>query len=154
VKPVARYASYLKGIHSHVVHMVPYEGSGWYVILDDSTGDSTTVADMPIPSPDGTRFALTSMPDEGKDGAIEVWRMESLNCSKLLPKCVVERKPEKEFSYDLENAHWLPSDAVWRDSVTIDFIKNSGDDPDKPFIKTPGRLTRTETTWVLADSSH
>jgi hypothetical protein len=44
---VYRYAGYLKTIHSHVLHRLPYEGSGVYIVLDDSTGDSTTVAGMP-----------------------------------------------------------------------------------------------------------
>ena len=35
--------------------------------------------------------------------------------------------------------------------VTIDFIKNSGNDPSKPYIKTPGRLTRGGTTWMLSE---
>ena len=56
---------------------------------------------------------LTSMAGYGAgyDGSmIEVWR-------------VVGRKPEVEFSYDTENSAWEASDAVWRDSVTIDFDK-------------------------------
>jgi len=138
-----RYAGYLKGIHSHVVHRVPYEDSGNYLIADDSTGDSTTVWAMPVPSPDGTRFVLTSIDeDEESDvGNISVWRM-------------VGRKPQKEFS--INEGGWRSSDAVWRDSVTIDFMKNTNPDPDNPFryIKTPARLARTGTTSVLPDKMH
>jgi hypothetical protein len=138
-----RYAGHLKSIHSHIVHRLPYEGSGVYVIVDDSTGDSTIVYGMPVASPDGTRFALTSMTGEAHydAGLIEVWRM-------------VGRKPENEFSYDTEKEPWDASDAVWRDSVTIDFIKNSGTDPSEPYIKTPGRLIRTGTTWILVEALH
>jgi hypothetical protein len=138
-----RYAGYLKTIHSHVVHQYQYEGEGIYFVVDDSTGDSTLVYGMPVVSPDGKRFAITSIEgmEGGNPGVIEVWHM-------------VGRKPEQEFSYSTENEPWEPSDAVWRDSVTIDFIKNSGSDPSKPYIKTPGRLTRTATNWVLAESSH
>jgi hypothetical protein len=138
-----RYAGYLREIHSHVVHRVPYEDSGNYLVVDDSTGDSTTVWAMPVPSPDGTRFVLTSIDeDEESDvGNISVWRM-------------VERKPQKEFS--INDGGWRSSDAVWRDSVTIDFMRNTNPDPNNPFryIKAPARLTRTGTTSVLPDKTN
>ena len=73
-----RYAGYLKTIHSHVVHGVPMEGSGYYEIIDDSTGDSTFVHGVPVPSPDGKRFVVMSMVDAGAGydpGLIQVWRM-------------------------------------------------------------------------------
>jgi hypothetical protein len=135
-----RYASYLKAIHSHVVHRLPYEGSGAYLVIDDSTADSTIVFGMPVVSLDGTRFALTSMSGEADydPSLLEVWRM-------------VAKRPEKEFSYDSGEDSWDPSDAVWRDSATIDFIKNSRS---APYPTTPGRLTRTGTTWALSESPH
>jgi hypothetical protein len=139
-----RYAGYLKAIHSHAVNRIPYEGSGAYILVDDSTGDSTIVFGMPVVSPDGTRFALTSEAGEaGYDrGLVEVWRM-------------VGRKPENEFSYRTEQEPWEASDAVWRDSVTVDFIKNVyPGSMDKPRIKVHGRLTRIGTTWVLSESPH
>jgi hypothetical protein len=136
-----RYASYLKAIHSHVVHQYQYEGEGIYFVIDDSTGDSTIVYGMPVVSPDAERFVTTSMQgiEGGNPGEITVWRM-------------VEGKPEQEFSYDTEKEPWEASDPLWRDSVTIDFIKNSGNDPSKPYVKTPGRLTRSGTTWTLVPS--
>ena len=136
-----RYAGYLESIHSHVIHILQYEGSGAYIVVDDSTGGSTIVFGKPVASPDGTRFVLTSMAGAGAgyDGSmIEVWRM-------------VGRKPEKEFSFDTENGPWEASDAVWRDSITIDFDKNTFVSFDKPDKKAPGRLTRTGTTWVFSD---
>ena len=140
---IPRYAGYLKAIHSHVIHQYQYEGEGIYWILDDSTGDSTIVYGMPVVSPDGNRFAFTSMEgmEGGNPGLIEIWRM-------------VGRKPEKEFSLDTENQPWAASDAVWRDSAAIDFFKNTYRlGPDRP-VHTLGRLTRTGTTWVLSDSPH
>ncbi|MEO8911261.1 MAG: hypothetical protein ABI408_13690 [Gemmatimonadaceae bacterium] len=132
MRMIYRYAGHIKEIHSYVVHRVPYEDTGNYLIVDDSTGDTTTVWATPVPSPDGKRFVLTSL-DEDADsnvGNISVWRM-------------VGRKPQKEFSLDDED--WASSDAVWRDSVTIDFTKNTSQDANHPFtyIKTRGRLTRT-----------
>ena len=130
-----RYAGYLSAIHSYIVHRVPAEDAGNYLIVDDSTGDTTTVWAVPVPSPDGKRFVLTSLGEDASSdiGNISIWQM-------------VGRKPQKEFSLDDER--WASSDAVWRDSVTVDFTKNTSKDQNNPFtyIKTPGRLTRTGTT--------
>jgi hypothetical protein len=135
-----RYVNYLKSIHSQVIHIIQYEGSGAYIVLDDSTGASTIVFGKPVASPDGTRFVVTSM--EYEDGAdpseIEVWH-------------IVGRKPQKEFSYSTEEGPWQASDAVWHDSVTIDFDENKFVAFDKPYKKAPGRLTRGGTTWALSD---
>lgn len=136
-----RYAGYLKAIHSHVVHRIPYEGSGAYFVINDSTGDSTIVFGMPVVSPDGTRFVFTSMAGEADydPALIEVWRM-------------VAGRPEKEFSYDSGvDDPWDPSDAVWRDSITIDFVKNSRL---APYPTTAGRLIRTGTTWAMSEPPH
>lgn len=138
-----RYAGYLKTIHSHVVHGVPMEGSGYYQILDDSTGDSIFVHGVPVPSPDGKRFVVMSMVDAGAGydpGLIQVWRM-------------VGRKPEDEFSLDTENLPWQPSDPTWRDSNTIDFMWYTFVSFDKPYIKTRARLIRSGAGWILPDSA-
>lgn len=138
-----RYVEYLKAIHSHVVHQYQYEGEGIYLVLDDSTGDSTIVWGVPVASPDGERFAFASMEgmEGGNPGRIEVWRM-------------VGRNPEKEFSYDTEHEPWEASDIVWRDSATIDFFKNTHSSPGDPYAQTPGHLKRTGTTWALLESPH
>jgi hypothetical protein len=137
-----RYAGYLKTMHSHVVHGVPMEGSGYYLIVDDSTGDSTVVYSLPVPSPDGKRFVIMSMVDAGAGydpGLIEVWRM-------------VGRKPEKEFFFATEDQPWQPSDPIWRDSITVDFMKNVFIDFSKPYNQTPGRLVRSGANWIFRDS--
>ena len=137
-----RYAGYLKSIHAHSIHQIQYEGYGIYLLLDDSTGDSTILSGKPVPSPDGKRFVITSMQDmEGNNPSlIEIWRM-------------VGRTPETEFTLDTEHEAWDPSDPVWRDSVTIDFIKNTSSSPADPYVKTPGRLVKVDTGWVLVDVS-
>ena len=139
-----RYAGYLKAIRSHVLHILQYEGSGAYLIVDDSTGDSTIVFSKPIASPDGKRFVLTSLD-----------LIAGHNANMIEVRRVVGRKPEKEFSYDTDTSDepWGPSDAVWRDSATMDFIKNSSIDPSEPYIKTPGRLIRIGTTWTPSELS-
>jgi hypothetical protein len=143
MRMILRYAGYLKGIHTHVVHHVPNEDAGNYLLVDDSTGDSTTVWAMPVPSPDGTRFVLTSLDTDAESevGNIAVWRM-------------VGRVPDKEFSINGER--WESSNAVWRDSHTIDFLKNISPDPERPFtyVKTPARLIRTVPTQILPDSKN
>ena len=135
------YAGHLEQIHSHVIHHVPYEDAGNYLIVDDSTGDSTLVWAMPLPSPDGTRFVLTSLDTDAESavGSIAVWRM-------------VGRVPEKEFSV---GEAWESSNAVWRDSRTIDFVKNVWD-PDHPFkyVKSPARLIRIGTMPGTPDSTN
>jgi len=136
-----RYAAYLRAIQSHVVHQIQYEGDGIYFVINDSTGDSTVVYGMPVMSPDAERFVTTSMQgmEGGNPGEIDIWRM-------------VGGQPEQEFSYSTEHEPWEASDPAWKDSVTIDFIKNSSSDPSQPFVKTPGRLTRAGTTWTLVPS--
>ena len=136
-----RYAGYLKSIRSHVVHRYPYEGGGAFLVVDDSTGESRIVFGMPVASPDGRRFVLTSMAEEaGYDPSmIEIWRM-------------VGRRPEKEFVYDTDQSAWEASDPVWVDSVTVDFIENSHKRPGEPYVETPGRITRSGTTWALVSA--
>jgi hypothetical protein len=133
-----RYAGYQKTIHSHVIHRYPYEGTGAFLVVDDSTGESRIVFGMPVASPDGPRFVLTSMEDEMRidPGLIEIWH-------------VVGRKPEKEFFYSTEDSPWQPSHPVWVDSVTIDFIENSHSSPGEPYVETPGRVVKSGTTWAL-----
>jgi hypothetical protein len=140
---VHRYAGYEKQIHSHVVHVVPYEGVHGYLVVDDSTGDSTVVFGMPVPSPDAARFVAASMasPQGDEPGLIEIWRM-------------VGRKPEKEFFYSTESESWEPSDPVWRDSVSIEFSKNTRSGCCEPYSKAPGWLIRSGSAWVLANARH
>ncbi len=135
-----RYAGYLKAIHAHSIHQIQYEGYGIYLLLDDSTGDSTILSGKPVVSPDGKRFVVTSIGDvEGNNPSlIEVWRM-------------VGRTPETEFSLETEHEPWEPSDPVWRDSVTVDFIKNTSSSPADPYVKTPGRLVRIGENWSLVE---
>ena len=134
-----RYVGYLPPIHSHVIHRYPYEGTGAFIIVDDSTGASRIVFGMPVASPDGKRFVLTSMEDEaGYDpGMIEIWR-------------IVDRRPEKEFSYNTDGSPWQASDPVWVDSSTVDFIKNTYTSMSEPDIESPGRIVRSGPTWSLA----
>ena len=133
-----RYAGYQKAIHAHVVHRYPYEGNGAYLVVDDSTGQSRIVFGMPVASPDGRRFALTSIEGEASydPGLIEIWRMAG-------------RRPEREFKYDTESAPWEASDPVWVDSVTLDFTQLSHSMPGDPYVETPGRITKSGSTWTL-----
>lgn len=134
-----RYVNYQPTIHSHVLHRYFYEGTGAFIVVDDSTGDSRIVFGMPVGSPDGQRFVLTSMRDEaGYDpGMIEIWR-------------IVNRRPEKEFSYDTDDSPWQASDPAWVDSSTIDFIKNTYTSMSEPDLESRGRIVRSGTAWTFA----
>lgn len=139
-----RYAGYLKPIRSHIIHVVGMEGSGIFLVVDDSTGDTTaTLSNPPILSPDGTRFVVTAMtartgPDADYDPIeLEVWRL-------------VARKAEREFL--VQPKDYEPSNAVWRDSVTIDFIKTIFVPPDYTTVSnTPARLQRRDGKWAMVD---
>jgi hypothetical protein len=136
------YAGYLEPMRSHVIHVTGMEGSGIHLLVDDSTGDTTAiVANPPVLSPDGTKFVVSPTsaptgPDADYDPLeIEVWRL-------------VARKAEREFSVEPED--YVPSNAVWRDSVTIDFIKTTFVPPDyTTVVHTPASLRRTDGKWVI-----
>jgi hypothetical protein len=134
-----RYLGYLKPMRAHVINERGMEGNGAFYVLDDSTAHSTKVWGKPVLSPDGTRFVLMSMSGfaDYDSNLIEVWR-------------VVDRKPDREFS--LEPEDYEPSDPVWRDSTTIEFIQNRiVGTPDADYLKTPARLNRIGGKWVVSD---
>src|SRR5687768_261497 len=71
-----RYAGYVGAMCSHIINMLGGEGSGVFLVVHDSTGETTEkLAAAPIVSPDGKRFALTSMHGEADYDAnvIEIW---------------------------------------------------------------------------------
>jgi len=140
-----RYEGYLRTMRSHLIHLWGMEGSGVRLIVDDSTGDTTAMLSAPPNfSPDSTRFVVTALtaPEGGGDAGydaveIEVWR-------------VVPRKPVREFA--LEPEGYVPSTAVWRDSVTIDFIKTTFVPPCcDTVVNTRARLRLTGGKWVTTD---
>jgi hypothetical protein len=79
--------------------------------------------------------------EDGSDvGLIEVWK-------------TVNNKPINEFTYRTDDEPWDPSEAVWRDALTIEFVRNSRSDSSEPHVKTAGRLNLTGAKWILASSS-
>ena len=131
-----RYTAYLKRIRSHLIELRRYEG-GSYLLVDDSTGIKTRIPGVQVISPDTKRFVSMSFDiGAGCDpNLIEVWNVEA-------------RRPRKEFSFESES--WGPSDAVWRDSLTVDFIENSFVGSFDSFRKVPARLIRKGRTWTIA----
>ena len=65
---------------------------------------------------------------------VEIWRM-------------VGGKPEKEFSTEPEG--YQPSDAVWRDTETLEFIKNEYVGSGQDLKRTPARVRRTSSGWAM-----
>jgi hypothetical protein len=134
------YIAYLKPMRAHIINLAGGEGSGVFLLVDDSTGDTTaTLAAHPVMSPDGARFAVISAAGDADydSDVIEIWR-------------AVPRRPEKEFSFEPEE--YEASEAVWRDSITLDFVKTTfkpnSTDPDKHI---PGRVRLIAGKWVLVD---
>lgn len=132
-----RYTGYLKKIRSHLIELHRYEG-GSYLLVDDSTGIKTRIPGVPVISPDGRRFVSTNF-DIGAaydPNLIEVWNVES-------------RKPRKEFY--LESERWSPSDAVWRDTVVLDFSQNFFFGGSLDSVRTVrARLIRKGKTWIMS----
>jgi hypothetical protein len=131
-----RYTAYLKRIRSHLIELRRYEG-GSYLLVDDSTGIQTRIPGVPVISPNVKRFVSMSFDmGAGYDpNLIEVWNVEA-------------RKPRKEFSFESESLG--PSDAAWRDSVTIDFTQNSFVGAFDSYRKVPAQLIRKGRTWTIA----
>jgi len=133
------YRAHLASIGAHLVELRHYEGSS-YLLIDARSGAATPLSGPPVVSPDGRRFVTTSMDLEaGYDpNEIEIWR-------------VTDSVRQLEFSHRPDG--WGPSDAVWRDTATIELRKHEmAPDGSSPRV-TPLRLTRDGTTWSLHDLS-
>jgi hypothetical protein len=130
-----RYTAYLKRIRSHLIELRRYEG-GSYLLVDDSTGIKTSIHGVPVISPDTKRFVSMSFDmGAGYDpNLIEIWNVEA-------------RKPRREFSFESES--WGPSDAAWRDSVTVDFTQNFFVGSFDSLRKVRARLIGRGRTWTI-----
>jgi hypothetical protein len=133
-----------------VFHVIDITGpASWAVeLINARTGDSVVVADQPLLSPDGARFALARMDLESCDGQhgnlLEVWR-------------ITGDVPVREFTlapYDCEkDKGWGASDLEWISRDTLGLVRNvhwkAGQHADADYDTSSARLTRGATGWVL-----
>jgi hypothetical protein len=110
------YREYLANIGYHVVEVQYVEG-GAYLLVNTRTGEKQVVCGVPVPSPDGARFVLTSVDLDaeylpttvqvwtvGEDGVQMEWRFDPLEVQ------------EGVFPYDelwgLTDAEWVSPTAI------------------------------------------
>ena len=115
-------------------------------LINARTGDSVVVADRPLLSPDGARFALATMDLETCEGTnlLEVWR-------------ITGDRPVREFTlepYDCtRNRGWGASDLEWIAADTLGFVRHSHRKSRQADIAdydtASARLARGAAGWVM-----
>jgi hypothetical protein len=129
-------------------HMIDITGpETWAVeLINARTGDSVVIADRPLLSPDGARFALAAMDLETCEGGnlLEVWR-------------ITGDVPVREYTlepYDCtRNRGWGASDLEWIARDTLGLLRNthwkSASHAGAEYDTTSARLVRGASGWVL-----
>jgi len=122
-----RYHGPVEALRSHLVSVGFYEGGG-YLLVDRETGEQTHLLSPPVPSPDGKRFATTSLDLEaGHDpNGIEVWRFG-------------ETGPRLEWGLE-GGESWGASEPVWRGPDVLEFTRHSVVPPRAEVVKERMRL--------------
>lgn len=113
-----RDAKYGAGTNAyHVIDIQGYE-SGAVELINGVTGNSVTVADHPILSPDGSRFAVAAASYETCEGRtqLDVWR-------------IAEPLPVREWTVEPfdcgRDTGWWPVDVRWRSADTVSFLRSA-----------------------------
>ena len=129
------YASYQRALDAHVVDVRYYEGGG-ALVVSDSTGRKTYLADLPRLSPDSVRFAVVSFDLEAgyEPNRVEIWRP---GADSLV----------SEFAHDFGTAAG-PDSAVWRSADTLSFVRTRYVTFDS-YERTPSRLIRRNGAWRI-----
>lgn len=133
------YVGHLRELGVHVVEATFYEG-GEFRVYHDATGQEVTLAGPPIPSPDGTRFAVASVDlHAGYDpNVLEVWR-------------ATPRGLTREYAVDGGDA-WGPADVAWDGFERLRFVEERvsdrmGDGEDT--VRTPASLVHVDGRWAV-----
>ena len=131
------YAGHLRDLGVHVVEVTFYEG-GEYRVFHDRTGQEVTLAGAPIPSPDGTRFAVASVDlHAGYDpNVLEVWRVTPAGMT-------------REYAID-GGDRWGPADVSWDGFARLRFVQErlaDSVDGGEDTVRTPSSLVRVEGRW-------
>lgn len=128
------YARFMPTLDAHVLRKHYYEG--WaYDLVNDSTGRTTHLADVPVVAPAGTRFVVASLDLDANysPNTIEIWRTSADSILK---------------EFDLDGGEiWGPDSVTWIGSDTIRFVRvvrNRSDFTDSHFVHW---LVRQDSRW-------
>lgn len=106
-----------------------------YVLIDWISGDTVSVPDRPVVSPDSNRIVAGAFSEDGKL-ELEVWNIGF-------------ESPTREFAHEWDGAG--PVNIAWRDNRTIDFrLRQSSGGREVVPTPTPMVLTHEDSTWRLA----
>jgi hypothetical protein len=106
-----------------------------YVLIDWISGDTASVPDRPVVSPDSNRIVAGAFSEDGKL-ELEVWNIGS-------------ESPTREFAHEWDGAG--PVSIAWRDNRTINFrLRQTSGGREVVPAPTPMVLTREDSTWRLA----
>lgn len=103
------YQGHWSGEGYFLVHIQYYEGSS-FLLVDDDTGHRTSLADAPLRSPDGRRFAVLSLDLEAGyvPNTLQVWELG-------------DGVPVLEWA--LEPEEWGPTEGRWEGAGAIRFTQ-------------------------------
>jgi len=106
-----------------------------YVLIDWLSGDTVSVPDRPVLSPDSTRIVAGAFSEDGKL-ELEIWNLRS-------------ESPRREFAHEWDGVG--PVSIAWRDNLTIDFrLRQSSGGREVVPTPAPMVLTHDGSTWRLS----
>jgi hypothetical protein len=106
-----------------------------YVLIDWISGDTLSVPDRPVLSPDSNRIVAGAFSEDGKL-ELEVWNIASA-------------PPTREFAHEWDGVG--PVNIAWRDNRTIDFrLRQTSGGRESVPTPIPMVLTHEDSTWRLA----
>lgn len=110
------------------------EQAGFYLV--NRYGTAAFLAGRPIVAPDSQRFAVSALDLEAgyQENVVEVWRVE-------------RDSPTLELAISSEQ--WGPSDLVWRDAQTLEFVQNFPTAEVGVYRSVPALLRQANGRWLL-----
>jgi hypothetical protein len=132
------YRGHLRALGVHVVEVGFYEG-GEYLVYHDATGAHVRVPDVPVPSPDGLRFAVGSVDLHAgyAPNVLQVWRVTASG---------IVREHELDGGEE-----WGPAELAWDGFARLRFVEERqppGDAGGAP-LRTPAALVLADGRWTL-----
>jgi hypothetical protein len=140
IERVHVYRGHIAVIDQHVVQVILPEGNA-YILVDAATGVATEIDAVPVPSPDGSRFATASLDlIAGHDpNRFRIYRISP-------------NGPVIEWS--VEPKEWGPADPVWIDDSRIRFDRVTADRRTAPisFRRSAAVLEGGADGWSIVPS--